>query len=170
MVEHFTDPESTTRLVCVSLGLATLLNSLHSVVLRQHFRNEGAWSWDVPKASRSPVIRSGHLNRLMGYRGVWILHGMRTVAVLILVTLFGVVSARTPTIWCVFLIQVILDIHNRSSDGGDIISHIVWVALALGHILPRDPIVTETYPRFIALQGCLSYASNGWAKWRSTKL
>ena len=108
----------------------------------------------------------------MGYRGVLILHGVRTVAVLILVTLFGVLSVRTSTIWCVFLIQVILGIRNRSSDASDVISHIVWGALALGHILPRDPrdpIVTEACLWFIALQGCLEYARNGWAMWRSTQ-
>ena len=102
----------------------------------------------------------------MGYPGVLILHGIRTVLVLVLITHSGAISVRAPAIWGIFLIQVLFTLRGSFREGSDTISHIAWAALALAHILPNDPDVTEASLWCIVLQGCLSYAGNGRAKWK----
>ena len=90
MVEqHFANPELAIRLVCTILGLSAILNPLHCLALQQHFRDDGVWSWDVLRAGRSRVMRSGYWSRWMGYPGVLIPHGMRIAVVLVLVTQSG---------------------------------------------------------------------------------
>ncbi len=169
MVENFADPEFAIRWVCTILGLSAILNSFHCLALRRHFRDDGVWSWDVLGTGRSPVMCSDYWTQWMGHSGVLLLHGMRTAVVLVLVTHSGVISLRTTAIWCVFLIQVLLNLRSASSEGSQVISHVTWAALALGHILPRDPIVAEACLLFITLQACLSYTGNGWAKWHSSR-
>ena len=168
MVERFADPEFAIRLVCAILGLSALHNSAHSLALQQHFRHEGVWSWDVLREGRSRVMSSSNWTPWMGYPGVLILHGVRSAFVLVLLTQSAEILVRTTAIWALFLIEVLLNLRHPSTEGSKVISHIVWGGLAVGHILPRDPTITEACLWFIALQSCVSYAGNGWAKLQTT--
>ena len=168
---YFAAPEFSIRVICVLVGLSTLLDSLQYLWLRRHFREDGAWSWTRWRAHwywpQWASFFAPILDRVLGHPGIVAILVARLLAGLLLVTTFAILPLRMAAIWWIYLSWILLSIRHRSLSGSEDMMKIVCGGLALGHVFPSDPLVLEVCLWFIALQACLSYAGNSWPKWSS---
>ena len=151
------------RLAAVSI----VITSTEYLAAPRHLRDDGLMSWTVSSARESWLVTTAigrGLEAIFAYPRVLVLIALR--GVLALALLFGPswMSGQAAIVGTLALTSVLVMLRSiYGQDGADHMVVIVYVSLTLAALVPT-PTARAAALWFIALQGCLSYATAGIAK------
>jgi hypothetical protein len=153
-----------TRLIAIAVALQTI----ELLLVRRVAADDGVWRWSTVRRELDVFPRPLRwlLDRLLGYRGLVAVLGLRLVAAL---ALFAIVHVALVGALLASTILLALRWRGSVNGGSDFMTLVVLTALTVATAMPDRPLVTVGALLYIALQACNSYVVAGVVKLRSAR-
>ena len=148
-------------------AVSVLVSSTEYLVRPRHLRDDGLMSWTVASVREQWLVTSPiglMLQIALSYPRVLVMIVIRAMLALIVVLGPASLTSNPLILGLLALTSMLLMLRNiYGQDGADHMLTIVYVSLTLGAVV-ATPAAQTACLWFIALQGCLSYATAGIAK------
>ena len=168
MIEAFRDAGTVLRAVELIACAGILISTCELLWNWRDFTGTRLYGWKVLR-SRPSIARGGWFARaadaVLDVPGIFVVLAVRLAA--ILATMFVAAQPAVNVAALAIIVATTLLLSYRSifgQDGSDQMSALIFVALLVAAISPRNVIVAEAALAFIAIQTALSYFVAGIAK------
>jgi hypothetical protein len=160
-----TDPVVALGWVIRIAACGVLIDSVEKLVCWPVFHHTGVLSWSWLRLRRG-FLQRGWCDAMLGFPVYMAMLALRAVAALLLVIypLHVSVSALGLPVIVLTSLCTHLRMAPYGLHGAHRMTLVIFGALLLWRMAPASLVVAKATLWFIALQGCLSYATAGWVK------